>query len=418
MIRVALVVDQFEVGGQEVGCLELLRRLDRTRFRPSLHAFRPGDLLGEAETLGIPIFLGHDKPGLDRTWTARDAAARRAYRPRLTAALREEAIDACLVYAWPEGISAAREAGVRAVVERIDGPPLLGRIPDKSPCDRIICESKAIRDLLRVQRGLLHCPMSRVRVIPNAVDTVRFDPARYDRGECRARLGLDDRAVAIGAVGRLAPEKQLEHLLQAVALLVEAQPAAAGQVAVILVGPDGGARPALEARTQALGLSGQVRFLGSRRDVPEVLRALDVYALTSLYEGVPLALLEAMAMGLPVVATQIPSITEVVDGNAYLVGSLQPWDTAAALRALVGDPGQRARLGRRSRHLACRWGLDAMVRRYETVLVEALADARPPGDPRRAVAGSPRPGAITRRAAARRLPASPRPPGRREAGPP
>jgi hypothetical protein len=155
-----------------------------------------------------------------------------------------------------------------------------------------------------------------------------------------------------------------------------------------------------------------------------------VYALTSLYEGVPLALLEAMAMGLPVVATQIPSITEVVDGNAYLVGSLQPWDTAAALRALVGDPGQRARLGRRSRHLACRWGLDAMVRRYETVLVEALADARPPGDPWRAVAGSPRasrgtgtvaaiteppasrprPGAITRRAASRRLPASPRAP--------
>jgi glycosyltransferase involved in cell wall biosynthesis len=377
VIRVGVVCDIFEIGGQEMGCLDVLRRLDRARFRPYLYTFRPGALLGEAQALGIPVLVGHDKPGTVRDWTPADRAAVVAYRPRLAAALRADAIDVCLIYGWRDGPAAATEAGVPAVVERVDGPTLLGRIRDKSACQRVICQSRTVRRLLLAQRSLIRCVPRRVVVIPTGIDLARFDPARYDRVRERAALGLAPEAFAVGAVSRLAPEKDLGHLLRALRLLADGDATAGHRTVALLVGPDGGARAALEAEARALGLTDRVRFLGPRADVPAVLRALDVFALTSRYEGVPLALLEAMAMGLPVVATAVGSIPEVVDGNAYLVQ--EPPETAAALGELYRDPALRHRLGRRGRRRARAHDVETMVRRYEAVLTEALAEARGAG---------------------------------------
>src|ERR1700675_191007 len=146
MIRVGFVCDHLEIGGQELGYIELMKRLDRARFSPYLYAFRPGVLLADAQSLGLPIMLGHDRPGADQTWTQADSAARVRYRGTLARQLRADAIDICLLYAWGEGVAAAQDAGVRAIVERLDGPTLASRISDKSPCRRVICESKGIRD--------------------------------------------------------------------------------------------------------------------------------------------------------------------------------------------------------------------------------------------------------------------------------
>jgi glycosyltransferase involved in cell wall biosynthesis len=377
MIRVGVVCDHLELGGQELATLELLRGLDRARFDPLVYAFRPGRLLPEVRALGVPVVVGHDRPGGDPRWTASDRAARLAFRRRLADALRADTIDVCLVFAWPDGIAAAREAGVRAIVERVDGPGLTSRVRDKSSCDWIICESHAVRRLLLAQRELFGCDPRRITVIQNGVDTGHFDPSRYDRDRCRRALGLGPGDFAIGAVARLAPQKNLGLLLDALALLVRRHPRVRPRVRTLIVGPDAGSGAQLRARARALGIDDRVRFLGPRADIPEILRALDTYVVVSLFEGTSRALLEAMAMGLPAVATELPALAELVDGNGYLVGLLDPHQVYLALRDLLHHPALRSRLGRRSRQLALRHDVGPMIRGYEDVLRRALRASRP-----------------------------------------
>jgi glycosyltransferase involved in cell wall biosynthesis len=373
VIRVAFICDSFEMGGQEMGCLELMRRLDRSRFTPYLYTFRPGGLLREAAGEGIPTMVGHHKPGLDQTWTTADRTARTRYRERLSAQLRTDRIDVCLLYAWVDGIEAAREAGIHAIVERVDGVSLTSRLPDKSACRRIICESKAVRDVILAQRELLRCRREQIAVIPNGIDLKRFDPAQFDRNRCRAALGLDADHFVIGTVARLAPEKNLDHLLRATALLIgDHHQRDAAKIRTIIIGPDAGSRKHLEALAQELGIAANVNFPGPTRRVPEALSALDVFAIASFYEGAPFSLLEAMAMGLPIVATPVGAIPEIIDGNGFLVCVLHPEETARALGQLQWDIDLRRRLGRRSRRLALRHDVGAMVRKYQSVLVEAL----------------------------------------------
>ena len=116
MIRVGFICDTFELGGQEQGCLEVMRRLDRAKFQPYFFSFRPGSLLLEVSALGLPISIGYDKPGSDRSWTERDECARRDYSKWLSKELGAAAIDVCVIYAWRDGVKAARDAGVGAVV--------------------------------------------------------------------------------------------------------------------------------------------------------------------------------------------------------------------------------------------------------------------------------------------------------------
>ncbi len=382
MIRVGFICDHLEIGGQELGYIELMKRLDRARFSPYLYAFRPGLLLAQAQSLGVPIVLGHDKPGADEAWTEADSAARIRYRATLARQLRADAIDVCLLYAWWDGLAVAQDAGIKAIVERLDGPTLASRIPDKSPCRRIVCESRGIRDLILAQRELLRCRPEQVVVIPNGIDLDRFDPGRYDRARCRHTLGFAPDDFVIGSVARLAPEKNLGHLLQAVKFLIDSigkardRHARLPRIQAVVAGPDQGCRAALESDARQLAIADRVRFLGARSDVAEVLAALDVFTLTSIYEGSPFALLEAMAMGLPVVATQVGAVAEVIDGNGFLVGPLNPEQTGRALRELLLNGELRARLGWRSREVSRRYDVRQMVESYEAILIEALAESR------------------------------------------
>lgn len=228
------------MGGQEQGCLEVLRRLNRRRFKPYLYTFRAGKLLREVERLRIPILVGSSKRPSDVTWTPRDRRRRERYHQELVAKLRKDRINVCIVYAWREGVRAAQEAGVRAVVERVDGFGLISRVRDKSACQRIICQSRTIRGLLLAQRQLLRCRREQMVVVPNGIDLRRFDPSRYDRDECRKALGLKPDDFVVGAVARLAPQKNLGHLLQALRLLKEKGVPIFARTRIIIAGPDGG----------------------------------------------------------------------------------------------------------------------------------------------------------------------------------
>jgi glycosyltransferase involved in cell wall biosynthesis len=388
VLRVGALCESLVLGGQETGMLEVLRGLDRSRFHPFLYTRRAGDLLRDAIRLDIPVAVEDEAPRAPTT-AASDGLKPPPGREWLAERLRRDRIDVGLVYAWPAGMMAARDARLAAIVERIDGPTSVRRIRDKSASTRIVCESRTVRELLLAQHSLLRCDPRRIHVIPNAVDTARFDPARYDRARCRAELGLAPDAFCVGSVCRLAFEKNVSHLLEAVRAFATAEGDAV-PITVVLAGPDGGWRAALEARARGLGLADRVRFLGPRSDVPALLRAFDVYVVTSFYEGMSFAVLEAMAMGLPIVATQIGSLAEVIRGNGYLVDAFDPAETCAVLRELAHAPALRGRLGRRSRTLARRRPLARMVRRYEEVLVRAAEEAvtASPGPAPRSRSGS------------------------------
>ncbi|HKO27572.1 MAG TPA: glycosyltransferase family 4 protein, partial [Solirubrobacteraceae bacterium] len=212
-------------------------------------------------------------------------------------------------------------------------------------------------------------PPGRVKVVANGVDSRRYaegadpDLRRSLTGGCGRRL--------VVTVARLAEQKGLRHLVEAMRLLPD--------VTLAMVG-DGPDRHALETLASGLGVADRIRFLGNRDDVPRLLSAADVFVLPSLWEGLPLALIEAMAARAPIVATSIPGVDEVVaDRETALL--VPPGDAAAlahAVRRLLDDPTAAARLGHAaSLRQAAEFSLDGMVARVEAVYESVLSARRP-----------------------------------------
>lgn len=198
-------------------------------------------------------------------------------------------------------------------------------------------------------------------VIPNAVELDRY---RGDYGAARVstrrlwNIPLD--AKVIGTVARLSPQKALHVLLEALPAVIREVP----EVRVLIVG-DGSERPRLEKLADRLGVASCVYFAGNRVDVPDQLLAMDVFVLPSLFEGLPLAILEAMAAGRPVVATEVDGVPEIVkDGvTGFLVSPGNPAQLARALVRLLRDPTTAARFGDAARQRAQDFSTDAVVER-------------------------------------------------------
>ena len=186
------------------------------------------------------------------------------------------------------------------------------------------------------------------------------------RQEARQTLGVS--GFVLGAVGRLEEQKGHLNLLEALAQVRQELP----EATLLLVG-DGRLRPDLERRARELGLAERVRFLGTRRDLPLIYQALDLFVQPSWWEGLPLALLKAMGAGLPVLATRVSGVREVINdgGNGRLV---EPGDAAALARVLLElyrQPERRARLGAAARlTIQEGYSLEAMVAQLEQLYLE------------------------------------------------
>jgi glycosyltransferase involved in cell wall biosynthesis len=219
---------------------------------------------------------------------------------------------------------------------------------------------------LRPRRALL--------AVPNGIRIDAFAPAGDERrAALRCVLGLAPDTRIVGTVGRLNPVKDQRSLLQAFARVH----ADARDTALVLVG-DGALRAALEAEAAALGIAEAVRFLGDRGDVRQLLQGFDLFALSSLSEGYSMALLEACASGLPIVATDVGGNREIVadGGNGLLVPAARPEALADALAALLRDPVRAAAMGRAGRDWALREAsIDTMAARYDTLYCGEAAGA-------------------------------------------
>lgn len=176
--------------------------------------------------------------------------------------------------------------------------------------------------------GLAHIP---VDVIPRGRDPKRYPPRSLQtRVEVRAELGLDDATPVVLAIGRLEPQKGLEYLLAALPLIAEKVP----DVICLIAGKDGRASATLRAQADALSVP--VHFLGHRTDIARLLSAADVFCFPSEREGFGGVLIEAMAVGCPIVATAIPTTREVISCDAGHVGLLSPTRNATELAEHAG----------------------------------------------------------------------------------
>lgn len=217
----------------------------------------------------------------------------------------------------------------------------------------------------------------KIVVIPNGVDTDRYGGHR-DRAAERERLGLPSDAVVMVMVATFKLQKGHVHLIDAATEVVTDHP----ELRILLIG-DGELSAEMEQLADSKNLGGLVRFLGSRRDVPDILAVSDCFVLPSLWEGLPMALLEAMASGLPSVATDVSGTRQVVipDVTGYLV---PPGDSAALrdamLRVLV-DPVRAQHMGRAARRrveeqFSARKQAAEHVRRFESDLSRRSAGRR------------------------------------------
>jgi glycosyltransferase involved in cell wall biosynthesis len=349
---IAHVVSSLALGGQERLVVELARRQRRQAeavLAVSLGA-GGGPLGDELTSARVEVVAVAKRPGLDPTLS-----------PRLYRLLRGRGVDVVhthnrmpLLYAAPAG----KLAGAR-VVHTKHGPGVGTRRERwlRRQAARFTDAYVAVsEETAATGRG--DCPPAKMAIVANGVDTALFRPDARARAEVRRELGIDDSAWVVGTVGRLAPEKDQSLLLRAVAR----QGVAISRATVMLVG-DGPEAARLRAEAAALGLV--VHFLGVRRDVPRVLAALDVFALSSRLEGLPLALLEAMAVGLPAVVTDVGGMGAAVGRAGLLVPAGDAGAMATALARLAADRGRARELGAEGRRAVVeRFSVERMVQRY------------------------------------------------------
>jgi glycosyltransferase involved in cell wall biosynthesis len=373
-IRVVYLTHTLGVGGAEELILNMVTRLPRDRYEPIVCCFEnpAGPMGDEIAARGIQVVPLGIEPGWRHPldwWTIMSTLRR----------LRPQIVHTFLLPASLYGRAAAWLVGVPVIVgtevniyerkqwHHIVAERLLARV---SAC--VVASAESVKTAYVRQ---LRITPDRVRVIYNAVNWDRLDATRSPY-EIRHELGIPDDRTLVGVVATLQDKKGHRVLLDAFARTPGLE-----QAWLMLVG-DGTLRASLEAYATSLGIRDRVTFCGTRRDLGNLLPAMDVFTLPSLWEGLPLALLLAMGAGRPVVATLIAGIPEVVtDGQTGLL--VPPGDSTAigaALARLCGDPVERRRMGAAAREsVRDRFGADAYARSVACLYEEFLA--RPDSGP-------------------------------------
>ena len=235
----------------------------------------------------------------------------------------------------------------------------------------MVAVSEDVREFLVQQVGV---PPDRVTTVHNGIDMERYAPDPKVRYEERTRLGISNDELLVGAVGNLYAVKGHRYLLEALAQVRQSAP----NIRCVIAGR-GELRADLERHAAVLGIASNVQFLGFYDRVPALLQAIDVFVHPSVSEGLPLAVLEAMASGKPVIATRVGGIPEVVvhGRNGLLAAPASAEDLARQLEAILVSPSIGRRLGEEARETVREWfGMAAMVARYGALYGRALNGRR------------------------------------------
>jgi glycosyltransferase involved in cell wall biosynthesis len=361
--RILHYVDGGAYGGTERSLLQLVEGLGQRGYECSIRCHQEAELArmrdeADAKALSIrqvPRPFGWRTPGV----LYQLAREFRAFHPTILH-LHMPSVLGCR-----DGVAAAALARVPVVIATVQlwipqpqhplvhlKQRLLSRF-----IDRYVAVSRAIATQLSEE---FHVPRDKIRVVYNGASI----PPR----SAPASPGTAGGPVRVLTACRLHEQKGLDHLLRAV-------PRVSG--AVFLIAGDGPDRPRLEDIARRLGIADRVRFLGFRKDVPQLLDACDLFVLPSLYEGLPLVLLEAMAHERPIVATAVPGNEEVLaDGAGLMVPARDPDALAAGITALASDPARARRVAAAGRErVQANFSVERMVDGVVQVYKDALGAA-------------------------------------------
>lgn len=370
--RVAHVLHSMVIAGAETLVSQMIDHLSDEFEFSALLLDEVGPLGEEAERRGVPVRVLNRVPGLDRGLMG-----------RLGRSLRELRVDLVHAHQYTPWFYATIGAALGWSRPRIlftehgrhypDVPRPKRMIFNQALLpftDGLVAVSGFVRDCLLANEGL---PASRVQVIYNGIAPEKFCPAP-NREEVRAAQGLGPGDLVVGIAARFAPVKDHATLIRAFHLVHRKFP----EARLVFAG-DGPLRPASEDLVRELGIHSACRFLGVRRDVPCLLGSWDVFALSSLSEGTSVTLLEAMATGLPAVATGVGGNPEiVVDGETGLLSPRGDADALArSLERLFEDRAKARRMGEAGRARVEReFTLERMMANYRILYRSLLSGER------------------------------------------
>jgi glycosyltransferase involved in cell wall biosynthesis len=342
-MRILYVIDSLKFGGAEMLLLAMAQIYSRQGHEIQVAYFTPGPLSDDLGKMNIPLHRLSSRGIKDPRALTRLIGIIRDFKP--------DVLHTHLFKSDVTGQIAGALAGVPARVssEHNINPwrkkPLYNAISKAlmSPAHRIIAVSGEVRDYLKTYNTY---PDEKVVVIDNGIDLERFNPATVEPLDKAALWNVPADALLVSVVGRLEEQKGHSVLIDAAKKVVEACP----QARFVLVGA-GPLRESLEAQRSALGLDEYVIFAGIQRDMPRVMKTMDVIVFSSLWEGLPVALLEAMAMQRPLLSTAVGGVPGVItpEVNGLLIPPGDADALAQGLIRLLNDPALRERLGKAGR---------------------------------------------------------------------
>jgi glycosyltransferase involved in cell wall biosynthesis len=377
VITVMFLIPCLRIGGTEQQLLDLVKGIDKARFQPLVVSLYPGGSL-ESE---IKKVQGAEFISLDRKGKFDFAVAFKVLR-----LLRRKEVDIIQPFLTPATFFAllpaiADHTAARIVTER-------GRVPGDAGlgtklywaaedfltrfADLIVSNSDVGKCGL-VERGI---EPSRIRVIYNGVNFDRLMPKPDKVIQIRTQMGLPPGGQVVGIVGRLTPVKDHATFLQASVLISKVLP----ETRFAIVG-DGELRGSLESMAKELNIHSRITFFGNQHDVGSYISAFDIACLCSLREGCSNAILEAMALGKPVVATDVGGNRELVSSRetGILVPPKNPQAMAGSIVACLMQPQWAQEMGLRAQQMVLgRFGQDRMVQEYQT-LYEGVIESKTGG---------------------------------------
>ena len=365
-LRCLFIITSMPVGGAETLLVNLIRRLDPKVMVAEVVCLKSAGPLGEQISDEIPVHTNLLSSKFDIRVL-----------PKLTRLLRSRRADIVITVGAGDkmfwGRLAARFARVPVVASALhstgwpDGVGSLNRMLT-GITDAFIAVADSHGQFLREFEKF---PARKVRVIRNGVDCQRFSPSTDARNALRQELGLNPDTKVVGIVAALRSEKNHAMFMRSAS-----QVHSRFSDAHFVVIGDGPERASIELLCEELGLADRVHLLGTRHDTPNLVAAMDVFALSSLNEASPVSILEALACEVPVVATDVGSVNEsVIEGETgFLVESEDVQGMSNAISRLLSDEVLRCSMGRHGRHRVLGTGsLESMVRGYEALATSIYA---------------------------------------------
>jgi glycosyltransferase involved in cell wall biosynthesis len=370
-INILHIYQNSKIGGVQQQLLSLLKAYNRDVFNPIFCCLGPRDAISkEIEKVGVEI-VALNRSRYHRFSLAIVRDLYRLMKQKNIHIVRTHRYRANLygrLAAWLSGvpitiISLHDNYNKDMRLERRIANKILSKVTDK-----MIAVSESIKKDIIQYDGI---DSSKILVIPNGIDTEKFKP-EGNFADISEELSFKRSDIVVGFVGRIVPAKGLEYLIDAFSYIKKGF-----TNSWLLIVGEGGIMGELRERTKKNNVQDSVIFAGKRRDIADVLSRTDIFVMPSIAEGLPNALLEAMAMGKPIVATMIGGIPEVIKNgfNGLLVPPRDPAALATAIKELIGNGQLSVRMGQAARDLVVnKYSIRETAQKWESLYLSILKE--------------------------------------------